>query len=463
MVETMLLFLILPNMACVIQLLKILTNQTEIIIYRDKKMKRKKRKFAINVMSLAVIPILILGMFVIFITSSLIYTALKGEVANNLEDLARVSYQDFDMQYPGDYYLNNNHLYKGTEDIQNDFNLVDLIKNNTGVDATLFYQDKRILTTIRQEDGKRVVDTIAPDEVIETVLNNDKEFFSDSVVINDSSYFGFYMPVKNTDQHVVGMLFMGRPRAGVMNHIMHNIYLVSLSIVTIMIIAIIVSYYYSKKTIFALNTTKHFLGAVANGDLTTEIDPYVLQRHDEIGDMGRFAVMMKESLSDLVGKDPLTGLHNRHSCDVVLASLIQRVKQKNTSFAVAMGDVDFFKYVNDTYGHQAGDETLRQLAKVISTHMEHLGFVFRWGGEEFVLIYEDMDRYQAFKHLEILQEQIDQESIYWKDDKVKITMTFGLADSNEYNDLDELINLIDDNLYRGKKEGRNRIVFNTLK
>ena len=173
--------------------------------------------------------------------------------------------------------------------------------------------------------------------------------------------------------------------------------------------------------------------------------------------------MMKESLSDLVGKDPLTGLHNRHSCDVVLASLIQRVKQKNTSFAVAMGDVDFFKYVNDTYGHQAGDETLRQLAKVISIHMEHLGFVFRWGGEEFVLIYEDMDRYQAFKHLEILQEQIDQESIYWKDDKVKITMTFGLADSNEYNDLDELINLIDDNLYRGKKEGRNRIVFNTLK
>lgn len=463
MVETMLLFLILPNMACVIQLLKIPTNQTEIIIYRDKKMKRKKRKFAINVMSLAVIPILILGMFVIFITSSLIYTALKGEVANNLEDLARVSYQDFDMQYPGDYYLNNNHLYKGTEDIQNDFNLVDLIKNNTGVDATLFYQDKRILTTIRQEDGKRVVDTIAPDEVIETVLNNDKEFFSDSVVINDSSYFGFYMPVKNTDQHVVGMLFMGHPRADVMNHIMHNIYLVSLSIVTIMIIAIIVSYYYSKKTIFALNTTKHFLGAVANGDLTTEIDPYVLQRHDEIGDMGRFAVMMKESLSDLVGKDPLTGLHNRHSCDVVLASLIQRVKQKNTSFAVAMGDVDFFKYVNDTYGHQAGDETLRQLAKVISTHMEHLGFVFRWGGEEFVLIYEDMDRYQAFKHLEILQEQIYQESIYWKDDKVKITMTFGLADSNEYNDLDELINLIDDNLYRGKKEGRNRIVFNTLK
>lgn len=57
MVETMLLFLILPNMACVIQLLKIPTNQTEIIIYRDKKMKRKKRKFAINVMSLAVIPI----------------------------------------------------------------------------------------------------------------------------------------------------------------------------------------------------------------------------------------------------------------------------------------------------------------------------------------------------------------------------------------------------------------------
>ena len=140
----------------------------------------------------------------------------------------------------------------------------------------------------------------------------------------------------------------------------------------------------------------------------------------KLGDMGRFAVMMKESLSDLVGKDPLTGLHNRHSCDVVLASLIQRVKQKNTSFAVAMGDVDFFKYVNDTYGHQAGDETLRQLAKVISIHMEHLGFVFRWGGEEFVLIYEDMDRYQAFKHLEILQEQIDKRVFIGKMTKLRL-------------------------------------------
>ena len=134
-----------------------------------------------------------------------------------------------------------------------------------------------------------------------------------------------------------------------------------------------------KKRFFALNTTKHFLGAVANGDLTTEIDPYVLQRHDEIGDMGRFAVMMKESLSDLVGKDPLTGLHNRHSCDVVLASLIQRVKQKNTSFAVAMGDVDFFKYVNDTYGHQAGDETYVNLLKLFRPIWNTWDCI-RWGG-----------------------------------------------------------------------------------
>lgn len=423
-------------------------------------MKEKKRGFAINVISLSVVPIFILGVVVIFITSTLIYAALKDEVTSDLRNVAKVSYQDFNAMYPGDYHLVNGQLYKGNNKIQDNFSLVDRIKNNSGIDATLFYQDKRILTTICQENGTRIINTHASKKIVDIVLKKGNEYFSDSIVINGSSYFGFYMPVKNSDQKIVGMVFMGSPRDDVIDHIMHNVYIVSLSIFIIMLITSTVSYYFSKKIVFALSKTKQFLGAVANGDLTMQIDPYVLQRNDEIGDMGRFAVMMKESLNDLIGKDPLTGLHNRHSCDTVLTSLLKRNKQKNTMFAVAMGDIDYFKQVNDTYGHQAGDEILQQLAKIISNHMEHFGFVFRWGGEEFVLIYEDMNRYQAFQHLNKLQQQISQEGIYWNDEKIEVTMTFGLADSNEYGELDELTKLIDENLYRGKDEGRNRIIFN---
>lgn len=179
--------------------------------------------------------------------------------------------------------------------------------------------------------------------------------------------------------------------------------------------------------------------------------------------MGRFAVMLKKSIGDLVGKDPLTGLHNRRSCDVVLNSLFERAYQKDIPFALVMGDIDFFKRVNDTYGHQAGDKALKKIAEIISVHMEHLGFVFRWGGEEFVLIYEDMDRFQAYEHLKELQKIIATENILWKDDQLRLTMTFGLIDSNENNDLDCLINMVDSFLYQGKNEGRNRIIFNRNK
>lgn len=421
------------------------------------------KKFTLNVVSLSILPVLILGVIVIFMTSSLIYTSLKDEVGNSLKDLVFISYQNYENKYPGDFYYDGEHLYKGDNKIDDDFEFIDNIKEHTGVDVTLFYQDKRVLTTISNDDGKRAVGTEAIKEVQQVVLNEGEDYFSDSVLVNDMSYFGYYMPLKNSSGDIVGMLFAGRSRNDVMENIMHNIYLVSGSIIIIMAITITISCLYSKKTIFALNATKRFLGEVANGDLTKEIEPYVLQRQDEIGDMGRFAVMLKKSIGDLVGKDPLTGLHNRRSCDVVLNSLFERAYQKDIPFALVMGDIDFFKRVNDTYGHQAGDKALKKIAEIISVHMEHLGFVFRWGGEEFVLIYEDMDRFQAYEHLKELQEIIATENILWKDDQLRLTMTFGLIDSNENNDLDCLINMVDSFLYQGKNEGRNRIIFNRNK
>mgnify|MGYP000349773105 CR=1 FL=1 len=104
---------------------------------------------------------------------------------------------------------------------------------------------------------------------------------------------------------------------------------------------------------------------------------------------------MNQVLSDLSVKDSMTGLYNRMGYQKLSVSYFSIMKEKKVPVLVMFIDLDRLKYINDTYGHQSGDEVLRQLSSVLSAHMEHLGFVFRWGGEEFVLIYEDMNKSEA--------------------------------------------------------------------
>lgn len=423
--------------------------------------KRKAGTLTRNLMALALIPLFIFGLFVLFFTSRIIYTSLTSEVSNGLEMLARSSYQLFGYLCPGSYGEADGELTKGGQPLAKRTSVVDNIKNISGVDATLFLHDIRYLTTIRNPDGTRAVGTPAAADVAESVLVHGQEYFSDHVLVNDVSYFGFYMPLRSTMGDIVGMLFIGRPSASVMEEIFRNIFLVCAAEACIMAAAVAAVLLYSKKIIYSLEKTEKFLGEVAKGDLTAEPDPKILERQDEIGEMGRFAVVLRDSISGMVGRDPLTGLYNRRCCDVVLQSLAEDCRRKGTSFTVAMGDIDFFKRVNDTYGHQAGDEILRKIAGDIAVRMEHLGFVFRWGGEEFLLVYENMERAVAMAHLEQLRCDLSAGSTVWDGQRIHVTMTFGVANYAEEQDIQRLIQIADGNLYLGKSEGRDRVVCTT--
>ncbi|WP_416324563.1 diguanylate cyclase domain-containing protein [[Eubacterium] hominis] len=418
----------------------------------------KKRRLTANLMFLSIIPLLVFGLFVTLISSLVIYKTLSQEVEHGLNVLVHATYENYELRYPGEFKVENGHLYKGNADIEDMIEAIDDIKAMSGTDATIFIGTNRYLTTILKDDGTRAVDTKAADEVIETVLNQGKEYFSDHVLVNGNKYFGYYMPLRNAKQEVIGMLFVGKPSVDVLASIENNILLVCIVALLVMVISVGIAMYYSKKIIIALNKFKEYLRDTANGDLTAQIDPCLLEREDEIGEMGKFAVMLQESLCDLVGKDSLTGLHNRQSCNVVLQSLMEKSNHEHTTFAIAMGDVDLFKHINDTYGHQAGDHVLKQLSNLIKEHMEHQGFVFRWGGEEFLLIYEDSNKEQAHEQLKQLQELIKQTEITWNHQPISISVTFGVTDSGCEKDMETLIHHADTYLYIGKKEGRNCII-----
>lgn len=182
--------------------------------------------------------------------------------------------------------------------------------------VTLFYGGQRVLTSVRDQDGQRAVGTLAAPEVIQQVLAEEQAYFSDRVEVNGVLYFGYYMPIANSDGSVVGMMFAGRPRAEVLGVICKNIIGIILIALTVMVVTIGFTLFFGKRLIRTLNGIKEFLRKVAGGDLQAEMEEEWTASQDELGEMARFALMLRDSLIELVGTDPLTGLYNRRSSAV---------------------------------------------------------------------------------------------------------------------------------------------------
>lgn len=155
--------------------------------------------------------------------------------------------------------------------------------------------------------------------------------------------------------------------------------------------------------------------------------------------------------------DQLTGLFNRRKAEECL-STIENSKDF-PSGSIAMGDIDFFKKVNDTYGHDAGDEVLKFVADTMVSNCPEGSIVSRWGGEEFLIIFPNVNGDDAFTILEKLRHKIKKDEIRVKDDIIKITMTFGLTEYGFKSDIETAIKEADNKLYYGKENGRNQVVY----
>lgn len=151
--------------------------------------------------------------------------------------------------------------------------------------------------------------------------------------------------------------------------------------------------------------------------------------------------------------DALTGLYNRHS----LKPVYEDVMGECGSFCVALGDVDDFKKINDTYGHDCGDAALKAIANIMLGGVSEGEIACRWGGEEILLILRG-SREECLERLERIQDKVRGAEIPHDDGAVRLTMTFGFAHGAEEGSFDKLISSVDKRLYRGKKNGKNRIV-----
>ena len=168
---------------------------------------------------------------------------------------------------------------------------------------------------------------------------------------------------------------------------------------------------------------------------------------------------INNQLRKMATTDALTGLCNRRVMREDLTLLAYNYERDNTPFVVAIADIDFFKKINDTYGHDAGDFILKQMAMIFQDTMAGKGRIARWGGEEFLFVFENATGSQAVGILDNMRKQIEHTDFAYKDYHIKVTLTLGLEDYSRIFGVEATISKADAKLYQGKKEGRNRVIY----
>ena len=423
---------------------------------------KKSGKMAYILHSISIIPMLFFGLGTVLLAINLYSSVLHEEIETEMKGEARNFISAMDLAYPGDYRLSGTEtgslaLFKGDTDITRSYQLTDTFRENTGLDIALFYQDTTILSTIYNENGQRMIGNGASQIVQRDVLRSGEEQFYKKTKIQDTEYFSYYCPLKNSDGTIVGMLFVGKPRALMDQAILRpgNLLFIVIAVTTACVTLFL--YLYTRKFDTVLQNIRTFLSNISTGDLNAQLSDAVLKRNDEFGDIGRSAIQMQQALRRTVEMDTLTELFNRRYGRRKLLQIMEKSAQNGTPYSVCIGDIDFFKKVNDTYGHDAGDIVLKHVADLLRQHMNALGFVARWGGEEFLLVFDRMDTTQAFESLNTLLDKLRESEIPYKDQIIHVTMTFGLSEGTG-DDYTVLLKNADHKLYDGKSSGRNRVV-----
>ena len=166
-----------------------------------------------------------------------------------------------------------------------------------------------------------------------------------------------------------------------------------------------------------------------------------------------------QELEKLSRTDMLTQLNNRGFWEECLLQEFSRFQRYETTCSVIMFDIDHFKKVNDNYGHQAGDEAIRQVSRILRENLRQTDIAGRYGGEEFGVILGNTDAKSAVTFCERVREQVEAVTVVHDEKEIKFTVTLGISQANNStSDYKAWLEQADQALYEGKEGGRNQTV-----
>ena len=165
--------------------------------------------------------------------------------------------------------------------------------------------------------------------------------------------------------------------------------------------------------------------------------------------------VQNEQLKVMALIDPLTKLNNRRAMNHELKKIYEDCIANDSNYIIGIGDIDDFKKVNDTYGHEYGDIVLSEVAGIIKKQLPEHSHVARWGGEEFLFAIPKTDLDDGFKHAQSIVSEVGKQKFKKDDIEFSVTMTIGISEGVPNQDIEKIISKADKRLYKGKNNGKN--------
>ena len=247
-------------------------------------------------------PVVLLGLLSIFFMLTTVRSSMMDEIEEGLKGTAAATLAAYD-QNTGDYMESSNgDIWKGSYNISRSESLVDRIRDNTGMDVTFFYGDRRIMTSAVDSNGDRILNSPAGDRIVEKVLQNGEEYFSSAVSLDGVMNYGYFMPVyqNGSEDEIIGMVFVGTNKEQKDAVVNGMIFSIGAAVCVAMILCIGVGLKLATSISRNIKKSIGIMGKVAEGDLTVWVDDKMLKRKDEIGDLSRVTVKLKDTLKGIL-------------------------------------------------------------------------------------------------------------------------------------------------------------------
>ncbi|WP_028949772.1 sensor domain-containing diguanylate cyclase [Sulfurihydrogenibium subterraneum] len=175
--------------------------------------------------------------------------------------------------------------------------------------------------------------------------------------------------------------------------------------------------------------------------------------------INNFSYLNTKLLAYEFSKDPLTGVLTRRGFNLILQKHFEISELTGLPISIIIADIDFFKRINDTYGHLAGDEALKHFVKIIKQNLRKSDYVFRFGGEEFIILLPNTSLEEAVAIAEKIRESLENTPLIYNGKEIKITASFGVKEINPTEHTEKVIEEVDKKLYQAKESGRNKVVY----
>lgn len=260
-------------------------------------------KLQYKMLILAIIPVLVMGIVAILISNTVVKNKLLDDAKQKLKATSNAVLAAYD-QNAGDYFVNaTGDVWKGAYNVSLSTPFIDDIAAKTGIEITFFYNDTRLVTSLKDADGKRILGSKAGDFLVENVLKDGNEVFTNRVLVDGTFYFGYYVPVhQNNSDEIIGMVFAGMPVKEIYASLNLITMIFTVAIVVILVIAVIGCLLVSRGIAKSIQSSMDVVKQISEGNLNVEIEQSMLDRKDEAGALSCNTQTLIDNLSAMIGK-----------------------------------------------------------------------------------------------------------------------------------------------------------------